>query len=250
MPGATVLVMDPLDRQSEGIDVMNTARTLAVDHDVYEIAYLAGGSHRAVDTAVVALVERGHVSVNRSTGHLSVADGRPRHWLEEAVLDGIGDRGYRTVQTLRWRMKDDERFADVRRRLQSDGLLRRSVSRSHRYRPWRIAALTGAGRRALRHLRSETSVGRVAGSTDVLGMALGGPAALSDLSLRAVLFDPPPPPPLPSERQFRRDPYLVGYETSTTSAAAVGFWVVASESGGGWAGDGGAGGGDGGGGGG
>ena len=36
---------------------MTGPRTLAADYDVYEIAYLAGGPHRAMETAVVALVE-------------------------------------------------------------------------------------------------------------------------------------------------------------------------------------------------
>ena len=41
---------------------MNGPRTLAVDYDLYEVAYLAGGPRRAVDAAAVALVESGRVT--------------------------------------------------------------------------------------------------------------------------------------------------------------------------------------------
>ena len=58
---------------------MAAPRTLAVDYDLYEVAYLAGGPRRAVDVAVVALVESGRVDVDRSTGQFSVVDARHRH---------------------------------------------------------------------------------------------------------------------------------------------------------------------------
>src|SRR3982750_4043667 len=44
--------------------------------DVYEVAFLAGGPDRVVDTALVALVETGRVRVQRA-GELSVVDDRP-----------------------------------------------------------------------------------------------------------------------------------------------------------------------------
>ena len=227
---------------------MNAPRTLAVDYDVYEIAYLAGGPCRAVEAAVVALAESGRIAVDRSTGQLSVVDGRGRHWLETAVLEAVAHRGYRMLETLRWRLANDELLASVRQRLQGDGLLRRSASTPRSTRAWQTLALTGQGRRTLRDLRERPSAEAGGG----LSVALGGPRAVSDDSLRTALFDPPPPAPLPSRRSFRRDPYLPGYESSTVSAAALGFWAVSSEmdgwggGGGGWGADGG--GGDGGGG--
>ncbi len=236
---------------------MNGPRTLPLDYDVYEIAYLAGGPCRAVDAAVVALAESGRVAVDRSTGHLSVADERQDHELEAAVLDAIGHRRYRTMETLRRRVKDDEGLAGVRRRLQGDGLLRRSASGLGRNPTWWGLALTGAGRRALRDLRAEPA----AEGTDALRVALGGAAAMRDPSLRSALFDPPAPPRLPSTRRLRREAQDARFGLSTSAAAAT-FWVAGSENagwggggaewfggggGGGWGGDGGGGGGDGGG---
>ncbi|WP_166518194.1 TIGR04222 domain-containing membrane protein [Candidatus Blastococcus massiliensis] len=225
---------------------MTGPRTLAVDYDVYEIAYLAGGPCRAVDAAVVALAESGRIAVDRSTGQLSVADGRHRHWLEAAAMDGIKHRGHRTPNTLRWRLRSDPRFADVRHRLERDGLLRRSVPSASRHRSWTSLALTGQGRRTLRHLRAEPPIDRVAEGTRALPVALCGLGAMSDPSLRAVLFHPPAPPRPPKGRDLRPDPYVVGFG-SYTYAAPV--WVAGSEAVA-WGGDGGGGGsGDGGGGG-
>ena len=215
--------------------------TLALDHDVYEIAYLAGGPCRAVDAAVVALAGCGHLTVDHSTGHLTAA-GVPRsHWLEAAVSDGVGQRDWRSVRTLRRRLALDERLAATGRRLQSDGLLRRSAPGSPRQRTWQLMALTGAGRRTLRSLRAQPPVDRVAAGTDAMAVALGGPAALSDTALRRALFHPPAPGPVPGERLSRRERHDARLGLSTSAGAAT-FWVAGSENGG-WGGDGGFGGG-------
>jgi len=229
---------------------MNGTHSLALDYDVYEIAYLAGGPCRAVDVAVVALASGGHLTVDRSTGHLSAAGVPRRHWLEAAVSDGVGQRDWRSVRTLRRRVVPDERLAGVGRRLEGDGLLRRAASGSRGQRTWRIAALTGEGRRPLRALRAQPPVDRVAPGTDAMAVALGGPAALSDSALRRALFHPPAPAPAPGERRSRREVHDARPGPGTSAGAAT-FWVAGSESGGwgGWGGgDGGGGGGDGGGG--
>jgi uncharacterized membrane protein YgcG len=263
--GATVLGIEPLD-QPEGIDVMNGTRTSALDSDVYTIAYLAGGPSRAVDAAVVALVGSGHLEVDDETGRLSVTDTQRHHWLEAAILDGVGTRDYRTVQILQRRMRDDERLADIGGRLEVGGLLRRSARGSHRRRTWQTLALTREGRGALRDLRAEPPVDRIAPGTDAMAVALGGPAALQDAALRRALFDPPAPPGPPSRRELRREIHDARLGLSTSAAAAT-LWVAGSEDsawipgseswgggsggwgdGGGWGGgDGGGGGGDGGG---
>ena len=230
---------------------MNGPRTLALDYDVYEIAYLAGGAHRAVDAAVVALTGAGHLTVDRSTGSLSAAGVPRRHWLEAAVSDGVAQRDWRSVGTLRRRLVRDERLAGLGRRLESDGLLRRSASDSHRHRTWRMVALTREGRRTLRFLRAQPPVDRVAPGTDAMAVALGGPAAMRDPSVRRALFHPPSPAPVPGERPSRREIRDARLGSSTSAGAAT-FWVAGSEGGGwgggGFGGDGGGGGGDGGGG--
>ncbi len=236
---------------------MNGTRTFALDHDVYDVAYLAGGARRAVDTAVVALVAAGHLTVDRSTGHLSAAGVPRHHWLEAAVSDGVGQRDWRTVQTLRRRLEGDGRFAGMGRRLESDGLLRRSASASHRRRTWQLVALTGEGRRTLRSLRAEPPFDRFPAGADVMAVALGGTAAMSDAALGRALFHPPAPRPAPRERSSWRERRDARVGLSTSASAAT-FWAAGSGhgdwvagSGGGWGGGdgGGGGGGDGGGGG-
>jgi hypothetical protein len=226
---------------------MTGPRTLAADYDVYEIAYLAGGPRRAMETALVALVVGGRVAVDRSNGHLTVADGRRRHPMEAAVLDAIGSRRQRTIATVRWRVETDERLTALRRRLESDGLLRPSAPTSRRYRAWSATALTAEGRRTLRHVRAEPPADRVADGTGAMQVALCGPAAVADRELRSALFDPPAPPRPSGPFRRRRDPRDAADTTLWGGGAAVdGNWD--GNWGGNW-GDGGGGGGDGGGGG-
>lgn len=257
---------------------MNGTPTLALDYDVYEIAYLADGPCRAVDAAVVALAGGGHLTVDHSTGHLSAAGVPRRHWLEAAVSNGVEQRDWRSVRTLHRRLVVDQGFAAMGRRLQSDGLLRRSASGSGRQRTWQLMALTGTGRRTLRSFRAQPPVDRIAPGTDAMAVALGGPAAMSDTSLQRLLFHPPAPAAVPSGRSRRREirDARLGLSTSAAGAAVWvagsenGDWVPGSEAsgwggwggwggdgagwggfggdGGGWGGDGGGGGGDGGGG--
>src|SRR5215207_2167007 len=96
--------------------------------DVYDIAYLAAGPDRVVDTALVALVETGRVRV-QPPGQLAVAELARRHPVEAAVLDAVGTRGHRSVDVVRWRLADDDRVFAIGRRLVSAGLLSRWAPR-------------------------------------------------------------------------------------------------------------------------
>ena len=218
---------------------MNGPRTLAVDYDVYEIALLAGGPRRAVDAAAVALVESGRVSVDRSNGRLTATDTRRSHALEAALLDAIGTRGGYSLATVRWRVDNDERVSALRRRLELDDLLRPSTASSSRYGcAWQTFALTGEGRRTLRHLRSMPPPDRVAQGTSAMHVALLGVRAMADPGLRSALFDPPA-----RSRSAGRSPSSWSFGGGGGSGGDAGGW-------GGWGGDGGGcGGGDGGGGG-
>jgi hypothetical protein len=249
MPACHRSAINQIDRP-EGIDIMNGTPTLALDRDVYDVAYLAGGPCRAVDTAIVALVASGHLTVDHSTGHLTAAGVPRHHWLEAAVSDGVGQRDWRTVRTLRRRLEPDGRFAGLARGLESDGLLRRSASGSRRQRTWQLMALTGAGRRTLRSLRAQPPFDRFPAGTDVMAVALGGPEAMTDTALRRALFHPPAPGPVPGERRSRREIRDARLGLSTSGAAAT-FWIAGSHGdggggfGGGFGGDGGGGGGGG-----
>ncbi|MGN7253528.1 TIGR04222 domain-containing membrane protein, partial [Arthrobacter sp. SAFR-014] len=67
--------------------------------DLYDIAVLAGGLPRLVDTAIVAMVESGLVRVD-SSGEFHAEVPSSRHPVEAALLDAIGSRGYRYVDTI------------------------------------------------------------------------------------------------------------------------------------------------------
>lgn len=164
---------------------MRTAkRTL----DVYELAYLAGGPCRAVDAAVIALVEAGVVAVDRSTGELVPIERRSCSGVEAAVLAALGSQGDRFLDTVCGRLRADGRLTAIEHRLQADRLLVRGGglgSLSRRW--WEVLAITDAGRRTLRRRRRALSPE----GTDALRAALSGPAALRGRSEYVALFDPP-----------------------------------------------------------
>jgi hypothetical protein len=172
---------------------MTGTRTL----DVYELAYLAGGPRRAVEAAVVALVEAGVLRANRVTGELALLQRRPCPDLEAAVLDVVGFRGSRLLGTVCWRLRADVRLTAIGTRLQADGLLTCSRDlESLRRRFWTVLSVTGAGRRILRQQRGELR----SDGPDTPRVALSGPGAMRDRQLYVALFDPPSLVPAPQLR--------------------------------------------------
>jgi hypothetical protein len=124
----------------------------------------------------VALVVTGRVRAV-APGELQLADPWRRHPVEAAVLDAVGGRGRRSVETVRWRALADERVTVVARRLRSRRLL------------GRVFGPTAAGRQALERARA-ADVG------PVLHAALDGPEQLADPVLRAAVLEPPRRPVL------------------------------------------------------
>lgn len=221
----------------------------APDLDLYDVAYLAGGRDRVVDTAVVALVRSGRIRVH-SPGQLATADLSRRHPVEAAVLDVVGPKGHRSVETIRWRLLGDERLLDVGRNLQRAGLLGRlgAVLPLKGGRRDGLAP-TRAGKRALQEYAD-----RSLGDPEATRVALAGRSAMGDAKLRASIFEPPDttPPDIPrrrrpSRREMRENPELAAYWTGAQGAAGGIFIGGAIDGGGGFDGGGG-GGGDGGGG--
>ena len=154
--------------------------------DVYDIAYLAAGPDRVVDTALVALVETGRVRV-QPPGQLTVAELARRHPVEAAVLDAVGTRGHRSVDVVRWRLADDDRVSAIGRRLVTAGLLRRwSVVPSRAERP---AVLTAAGRRMLHVLEAQPPCDPAWDGGTAVQVALHGRDQLSDELRRSLLFE-------------------------------------------------------------
>jgi hypothetical protein len=198
--------------------------------DLYDIAYLAGGPDRVVDTALVALVEAGRIRVH-SPGQLATTDLVRRHPVEAAVLDAVGPTGHRSVDTIRWRMHDDERLLQVGHGLRQAGLVGRTgavVVLLHGHR--RALAPTHAGRRVLGELRSRAAV---SGQTELVRVALEGPQQLGN-RLRTEIFERPMttlPPPRPGHRSRgvdHSDPHLAAYRTGGSAAAAGAYLARAS----------------------
>jgi hypothetical protein len=182
-----------------------------------------------VDTAVVALVRAGRVRIH-APGQLVTADLSRRHPFEAAVLDAVGPTGHRSVDTVRWRLHDDERLLEVGRRLRQAGLLGRvgaaiPVMRGDR----RALAPTRAGRRTLHALREQPA----GVDAELLRVALGGRAAMTDEKLRDRIFERPVTTLAPPSRRRSRhdidhsDPHLAAHRTGGMNSAIGGHvWHV------------------------
>jgi hypothetical protein len=166
--------------------------------DLYEIAFLAGGADRVVDTALVALVESGRVCVH-APGELAVAEPARRNPVEAAVLDAVGTHGHRSIDTIRWRLADDDRIAARGRSLADSGLLQRP--RFARRASW---SPTPAGRQLLARLAAQPPTDHALDGGSALTVALGGREAMTDAELRASIFERPAPPKVPAAEIGRR----------------------------------------------
>ena len=209
--------------------------------DAYDVAQLAGGLPRVVDTAVVNLLEHGRLAVD-GVGRLR-AVGRAVHPVEAAVLELAGPRPRRTIVSLRRRACEDPRLTGVAERLVTEGLLRRnplaalSGSRpSHR--------CTAAGRRVLAERRAAPPA---PGST--VDVALGGATRMTDQVRYELVFGSAAPSSTGRHSWGRS---YVPPADAGASGWALGGWGgggCGGDGGGFGGGDGGCGGGDGGGGG-
>jgi hypothetical protein len=196
--------------------------------DSYDMAQLAGGLPRVVDTAVVNLLERGHLEVD-GVGRLR-AVGRTVHPVEAAVLELAGLRPRRTVASMHLRAQEDPRLTAVADRLVAAGLLRRNPL-AGLCSSWPAHLRTAAGRRVLEEWRAAPPAGRGA------DVALGGAARMADRALYESVFGTVSWAPLPGRPRHRySQPAL---EATSRQAWAYGSFGLG---GGGWGGDGGGGG--------
>jgi hypothetical protein len=164
-----------------------------------------------------------------SPGQLATADLSRRHPVEAAVLDAVGPTGHRSIDTICWRLAEDERLLDIGRRLREAGLLGRlggavSVLRRER----RALAPTRAGQRALRELGDGPGLG----DPEAVRVALGGRAAMTDARQRADIFEPPDTTLHPGPRRSRHDidhsdPHLAAFRGRATGAAGAAIGLEA-----------------------
>jgi hypothetical protein len=196
-------------------------------YDVYDIAHLAGGLPRVVDTAVVALLRSGRVRASDG-GQLAVVSATRRHPVEAAVLDVIGPWERRSVGSVRWRLDADPRLLAIAERLHAEGLIRSGAPWSRCRRP---VARTRAGRRLLRRLRAEPPTDLVAPGTGARTVALHGAERLGDKELYRKVFAPAP-------RSRTAGTWFAGGDARGTHPYAYGPFGGGAD-GGGWGGDGG-----------
>jgi hypothetical protein len=209
---------------------------VGTDLDLYDIAFLAGGPARVVDTAVVALVRTGRLRLH-SPGRLATADISRRHPVEAAVLDAVGPTGHRSMDTIQWRVIEDARLRDIEQRLRGRRLVGRAgVGGLRLGHPALVPSR--AGRQVL------AAVGALPGVDDeAMRVALGGRAAMRDKMLRVAIFEPPDATPaIPrgrrrSPRNYSDDPLVAAYRTG--SAGVGGGLVFGAADGGGFDGGGG-----------
>jgi hypothetical protein len=205
---------------------MTGTRTPAlVTCDAYDVAQLAGGLPRVVDTAVVSLLEHGRMAVD-GAGRLR-AVGRAVHPVEAAVLELAGPRPRRTIVSLRLRAAEDHRLTGVAERLVAAGLLRRSplavLSGA-----WPAHRCTAAGRQVLAERGTPPPA---PGST--LDVALGGAARMADRVHHELVFG--------SVASGSPDRRRWGRADVVPADASASAWAVGGWGGGGWGGDGGGG---------
>jgi DNA-binding MarR family transcriptional regulator len=188
--------------------------------DLYDAAYLAGGSDRVVDTALAVLLESGRVRAQR-TGELSVVEPVRGNEVEAAVLDALGTRGRRTAGMVRMRAGKDKRITRIADRLVTAGLLStRAPARRFGLGRRRSVAPTQAGRRALRDLRAESPTRGVTAGSAAGRVAIRGTGQLRDAELRAAVFGPPPGPVRTPRR--KREHYYAGGRPSSGGAGYYG----------------------------
>jgi hypothetical protein len=184
--------------------------------DPVAAAFLAGDLQRAVDALLASRLERRRIAVvdgnvaDRGLDHVDPLDG--------ALLDALGARGSRDLETVRWRVSRDRRLERVRVDLVSAGVL---GERSGWGRPNRRVP-TGSGRRLLRELKGDPPAGAA------WQVALHGRAGLTDHGLREAL-EPPARPPLPPEprgswRERRRRAQTAEGYASGAAVAGYGGW--------------------------
>ena len=182
-----------------------------------------------VDTALVALVSHGRVRVALPRASSRRPSLVARHPVEAAVLDAVGTRGHRSVDTIRWRVVEDDRLHAIGRRLVEGGLMHQSPGRGR-----------SAGRTALTRTRHGTERARRRGGRPYADPAHDPTGALL-VAVSGIGGDAGPRHCGPRSSSCRRrrlgapagrrsrdidhsDPRLAAYRTGGTAATA-GSWV-------------------------
>ena len=149
--------------------------------DLYEIAYLCGGTERVALAAVVSMQQDGRITISRTRHRVHVAHRSASQPVERAVLDAVPDAGKVLGQLLH----DVAQSAAVHELI--DGLRQHGLVGHH--------SLTGhphlsaAGRKARTELEDPGAKVPRARRVAVLGTS-----GIADAELRDIFETPDPPP--------------------------------------------------------
>ena len=149
--------------------------------DVYEIAYLCGGTERVALAAVIAMQQDGRITISRTRHRVKVARRRNSRPVERAVLDAVPDAGKVLGQLLH----DAAHSAAVQELI--DGLRRDGLTGQHT-----LAGhphLSAAGLKA----RTELEDPGVTVPSE-RRVAVLGTNGIADAGLRDIFETPDPPP--------------------------------------------------------
>ena len=149
-------------------------------------------------------------------------------------MDAVGTHGHRSIDTVRWRMTDDGRLADLGRSLADRGLLKRRHALGRRGSKPAEWTATAAGHEALRSLTEQPPATPALDGGSAIQVALHGRDTMPDAALRASIFEHPLPTvergadPEDTRRRRREaadgDPSLAAYRTG--GPAQLGGWSL------------------------
>jgi hypothetical protein len=155
--------------------------TSVSERDVYEIAYLCGGSERVALTAVAALARDGRIRISRTRHRVQVVHRRSGHPVERAVLDAVPDSG-KVLGPLLADVGRSAAVTELIEGLRRGGLVGRHSLAGHPY-------LSAEGRQARKELENSGAEAR-----GDLRVAVLGSAGVADGALRDIFQSPDPPP--------------------------------------------------------
>lgn len=157
---------------------------------VYEVAYLAGGADRTVETVIAALVERGQLRVSHSTKKLKAVGSRPADPLERAVVAVAGGSAGATTTVIRTQVRRSTAMQTLLTGLERRGVVvtHRRLRRSLQVVLWLDLAVLAVG---VARLGNGISLGRPVGFLIVLVVLATIATLVAWLRIRRHLPQPP-----------------------------------------------------------